>query len=314
MAGGSRGRWGARPHTHNNFPLTHISIMTTPFVTVNIMGGLGNQLFQLVHLLNYSIEYDIPFYLEKQPQERKDRPYYWDNFLKSMKPFLEEPGTTKGPRQDITEPGFHYSEPPHPSTTNQHQNIRFLGYYQSYKYFAKHTKQIIQMLNINSQREQVYHKFKNKYNFSTNPVSMHFRIGDYKTVGPGCHPITPITYYVEAIKYIQDQNNPIKQIIYFYESQDQEIIDQHINTLNKTYPNIEFIPIDHTIPDYEQMLIMSLCSNHIIPNSTFSWWGAYLNDNPNKIVTYSNTDNWFGPYIDKKNFDDLCPPNWTQIR
>ena len=126
------GAMGARPHTHFNFPITHISIMTTSFVTVNIMGGLGNQLFQLVHLLNYCIEYDLSFYLEKQPQERKDRPYYWDNFLKSMKPFLEEPGTTKGPRQDIMEPGFHYSEPPHPST-NQHQNIRFLGYYQSYK-------------------------------------------------------------------------------------------------------------------------------------------------------------------------------------
>jgi len=284
-------------------------------VTVNIMGGLGNQMFQLVHLLSYSIEHDLQFFLEKQVQQRKDRPYYWDNFLKSLKPFLEE---KKDHCQDIMESGFHYSEPPHPSTINQSQHqsqsIRFLGYYQSYKYFEKNAKQIIQMLHINSQREQVYHKYKNKYNFSTNPVSMHFRIGDYKTVGPGCHPITPITYYVEAIKYIQEQNNPIKQIIYFYESQDEEIIDQHIETLNKTYPNIEFIPIDHTIPDYEQMLIMSLCSHHIIPNSTFSWWGAYLNDNPNKIVTYSNTDNWFGPYIDKKNFDDMCPPNWTQIR
>ena len=57
-------------------------------ITTEIMGGLGNQLFQIFNLLSYSLTYKIPFYFENKPTTRKDRPHYWNNFLTPLKPFL----------------------------------------------------------------------------------------------------------------------------------------------------------------------------------------------------------------------------------
>ncbi|MFM8313149.1 MAG: alpha-1,2-fucosyltransferase [Deltaproteobacteria bacterium] len=58
------------------------------------------------------------------------------------------------------------------------------------------------------------------------------------------------------------------------------------------------------------MLLMSVCKDNIIANSSFSWWGAYFNSNPNKIVTYPSK--WFGP-IAGHDTRDLCPPEWNKI-
>ena len=65
------------------------------------------------------------------------------------------------------------------------------------------------------------------------------------------------------------------------------------------------------IPDWKQLLIMSICHHNIIANSTFSWWGAYFNTNPTKLVCYPNA--WFG--IKKQNYimNDLFPENWKKI-
>ena len=58
-------------------------------ITIEIMGGLGNQLFQIFALLSYSLKYKIPFYFELKQSNRTDRPFYWDNVLKSLRPFLK---------------------------------------------------------------------------------------------------------------------------------------------------------------------------------------------------------------------------------
>ena len=76
----------------------------------------------------------------------------------------------------------------------------------------------------------------------------------------------------------------------------------------KKITNIEIIVCDYNIPDYEQLLLMSLCSHNIIANSTFSWWGAYFNKNSNKIVCYPSI--WVGI---TDNTSDLFPKAWTKI-
>ncbi len=88
-------------------------------------------------------------------------------------------------------------------------------------------------------------------------------------------------------------------------------IDYYINSLNLV---LKQRPINNSvnnpIRDWEQMILMSLYSDNIIANSTFSWWSAYFNANPTKTVCYPST--WFGPNADHDTCD-LFPDDWTRI-
>ena len=74
--------------------------------------------------------------------------------------------------------------------------------------------------------------------------------------------------------------------------------------------DIQFHFVRDTIADWQQMLLMSVCDHNIIANSTFSWWGAYFNTNPQKVVCYPSV--WFGPGV-AHNTMDLCPESWAKI-
>jgi hypothetical protein len=86
---------------------------------------------------------------------------------------------------------------------------------------------------------------------------------------------------------------------------------QHINSLQNTFSH-QFIHVPELelMKDYEEMIFMSCCHHHIIANSSFSWWGAYFNSSPDKIVCYPKT--WFGPAL-PLNTKDLCPSEWIAI-
>jgi hypothetical protein len=109
-------------------------------------------------------------------------------------------------------------------------------------------------------------------------------------------------------------NAPVKiRVLYFCEQEDGEIVDQMIQTQFRDFRNIEFVKVDDEIEDWKQMLLMSLCDSHIIANSTFSWWGAYMNPCLTKTVTYPRQ--WFGPnlaHIDME-ASDLFPVDWIKI-
>jgi hypothetical protein len=68
----------------------------------------------------------------------------------------------------------------------------------------------------------------------------------------------------------------------------------------------------HQMADWEQILLMSGCTHHIIANSSFSWFGAYFNSNKDKIVCYPNV--WFCGSGSNIRVDDLFPPEWQKIK
>ena len=99
-------------------------------------------------------------------------------------------------------------------------------------------------------------------------------------------------------------------MLYFCEDADLPQVIDIIKQLKEVYPLVEFIRAPSDLEDWQQLLMMSCCQHNIIANSTFSWWGAYFNSNPEKIVC--SPAEWFGPKIDIK-MEDLLPEEWTTI-
>ena len=276
-------------------------------ITINVMGGLGNQLFQIFTLLSTSIETKQVFFFEKiLTSSRADRPFYWNSFLSRLSIFMKENIAINGV---FNEPHFHHVDITKLNFRHD-MNVKLIGYYQSYKYFDKNKALITRMIQVQEQR----HKMKEKSFFKnidfTNTVSLHFRIGDYAKLQQH-HPVMETSYYIKALNnMIKDTEKDDWKILYFYEKQDEHIVMEKISEIKENHPSLQFFPIDHELKDWEQLLCMSLCSHNIIANSTFSWWGAYLNDNENRVY-YPNK--WFGEAQGNKKVDDLFLPSWKKI-
>jgi len=144
--------------------------------------------------------------------------------------------------------------------------------------------------------------------FDKKTVSIHFRMGDYKKIRY-YHPIMNYEYFEGALTYIMERTDT-ERVLYFCEKEDNEEIDKIIGELKKTIKNCAFIRVTDNVEDWQQLLLMSACSHNIIANSSFSWWGAYLNTNPKKIVCYPEI--WFGPKA-PNDTSDLFPESWTKI-
>ena len=271
-------------------------------ISVILIGGLGNQLFQIFFIISYSLKHNINCCLPPKLSNESRTKTYWNSIFKNVKPKI---ANVSFPRHN--EQGFHYQEFPR---VNEH---RFNGFFQSWKYFSDYFDKIYDILDIKS--------FKNKYPVSKyvnteNSVvtSMHFRLGDYKIPAVNAaHNILHIDYYRKAIKTLIDKTHNSKQhvILYFCEKEDDNIVYTHINKLQVDFKNIKFVKTSNDLDDYEQMMLMSNCDNNIIANSSFSWWGAQFNRNLEKIVICPNE--WFGEKLKHYNIDDLFYDSYIRI-
>jgi hypothetical protein len=283
-------------------------------ISCQLLGGLGNQLFQIFTTIAYATKMRNPFvFLDKQQLNNglngsTIRYAYWDTFLSFLKPFLKKSDEMQS-MICIKEPGFEYTAIPEHFQLNY--GTMLVGYFQSPLYFDIYKDTILKLIHFNLKQTIVKAKCPLDYE---NTISMHFRLGDYKKL-PGFYPILPVEYYKNALLHmVQELPTPLagKQIsvLYFCEDDDHNDVIQTIMQLQQQFPIIAFKRASTEFQDWEQMIVMSLCQYNIIANSTFSWWGAYLNTNVCKIVCYP--DIWFGPKILHKT-TDLFPEDWTAI-
>lgn len=278
-------------------------------ISIFLQGGLGNQMFQIFAYLNFCIVTGDKIIIPKRKRdmfsaEGHPRGTYWETIFKKLKIFLTEDYSAIDKLPCYNEPFFHY----YPLAKYPDVEYKFRGYFQSYKYFIHTYEQIIDLLNIRKMQEII----KEKYGYFLNDetISMHFRIGDYKNIQDS-HPVLCNQYYINSLDaMIKKLNVDTLHVLVFFEKVDDKQIDIKIKILKKKYKNIKFIKVDYNIEDWEQLLLMSCCQHNIIANSSFSWWGAYLNDNKEKIVYYP--DVWFGKNL-KHNLKDLHPPSWIKI-
>lgn len=258
------------------------------YVVSNLMGGLGNSLFQIATGYSTSIRDKKEFFCNSNIPNNPHKPIssYFNNMLRNVK-FDDK----KINEINFTENGFGFKKIPFVDG-----NLRLTGYFQSEKYFKDNRDLILELfkIDINTQNflnKKYSHLFKNK------TCSVHVRRNDYVKL-QDYHTLLDVNYYRESIEIIRDDTH------YLIFSDDINWCKENLTFIK----NPIFIEGDL---DYQNLYLMSFCDNNIIANSSFSWWGAWLNKNKDKIVI--SPKNWFG--IKNKHLEtkDIYCENWMRI-
>lgn len=264
-------------------------------------GRLGNQMFQFASTYGIARKnnYDVSF-----PKENIYNPvieHFNDGISRKCifdipKVFTLNDSVIRSKNDintvdSIHEPVFHFMS----DFFNIPDNIDLRGYFQSEKYFDHVHEEVKQLFTFNSEIQQAADKLFPKVDTET--VSIHIRVGDYAEMQQ-FHPICSSEYYLEAANEFTDKD--YKFIIF---SDNIEYCKEHLFGYQT---NILYI--DNTNP-YVDLCLMSMCDHNIIANSSFSWWGAWLNKNTNKKVIAPKQ--WFGPaYQYSHNTKDLYCKGW----
>ena len=257
-------------------------------VSTNLIGGLGNMLFQIAAAYSVSIRDNKKLICDTKNMIIPKKSYieYIENIFRKI-----EFSDSLSYQITLQEQGFNYTIIP-----KVDKSLKLLGYYQSEKYFIDHKNEISSLFEIDNNTSSY---LQNKYSnlLKENTCSIHIRRGDYVHL-QNHHPLLSIDYYKEAIRIIGEDVN------YLIFSDD----------ISWCEINLDFIPNKTFITgnlDYQDLYLMSMCKNNIIANSSFSWWGAWLNNHENKIVV--SPKKWFGPAYSTYNTNDLYPQKWIKI-
>lgn len=258
------------------------------FITTKLMGGLGNYLFQIASTYSKSIDDNLNFILDinditivhSNPNNYKNNIFRKLNF----QPLNESYSHYK-------EPSFNYNAIP-----KFNNNTKMVGYFQSEKYFLNNQEKIFNIFSIDDLTNNL---LETKYGdiLNHNTCSIHVRRGDYVRLNQ-YHPPQSIEYYKESIKIIGEDSHYL-------------IFSDDINWCKE---NLSFIKNKTFIEgndDYQDLYLMSMCKNNIIANSSFSWWGAWLNKNEDKKIISPKL--WFGEKNKHLNCNDIYCKNWIMI-
>jgi hypothetical protein len=252
------------------------------------MGGLGNVLFQVAVSYAVSLRDDMELLIDSNNHYGAHNGIhtYKNNILRNFN-FSEKPLTLEG----YGERGHHFTEIP-----KFESDTKLIGYFQSEKYFIDFKDKILEAF---SPTIEILNNLYEKYGYilSGDVNSIHVRRGDYVGL-PNHHPLTPIEYYEKSVELLGSEN------FYLIFSDDIKWCMENFNFVkNKIFVN--------NLIDYEELYLMSLCKNNIIANSTFSWWGAWMNKNEAKKVIAPKI--WFGPSLYYHNTDDIYCDNWIKL-
>ena len=289
-------------------------------VISELAGGLGNQMFQyaagraLSARLNTTLLLDISGYAGYQLHNgfelnrifNIDAKIVGDEDLSQVlgiysrwRRFLKKPYLSLiRIKQFICEPHFHYwSEVNHLSG-----NCYLAGYWQSEKYFLGAVDQIKKEFTfkepLDCKNEEVATKISQE-----NSISLHVRRGDYvsSSLNLSIYESCSLDYYARSIDYIVKR---VPTPTFYIFSDDTSWATENLKI---NFPHV-YVDINRGKDSFKDMRLMSLCRHHIIANSSFSWWGAWLNSRVDKIVIAPKR--WFKSSLDTR---DLLPENWIKL-
>lgn len=296
-------------------------------IIVRLRGGLGNQLFQYAAgralASHRGVELKLDLYTYTRHPYRKFELGIFNidaaeatrgevhqftgsnpivRYLNKRNNYFRCPGV-------FAQPHYHF----YPDFFALPSNIYLSGYWQSEKYFDGIAElirgQVTPKTPLDSRNADLQKTMQTQHS-----VAVHVRRGDYSSSPySSFFGVLPETYYAEAIAAVKQRaGNPA---FYFF----SDDIAWCKSNFGKS--GAEFIGHNTGADAYKDMLLMASCKHNIIANSTFSWWGAWLNSNPEKVVIAPKQ--WFrSNFLDKKepvyasrvyNTGDLIPEMWTRL-
>lgn len=284
-------------------------------VIVKIIGGLGNQMFQYAYAKalqqkGYEVKIDISAFetyklhggyqldkynIDLNPSTKDENNEFYKNTLcsKVLRKFRIDFS------RRVKEKSLLFDN----QLLNIEDNNYIDGYFQNENYF-KNIKEIILKQFIINQKISDYSKdIENKIKKSQNSCSLHIRRGDFiNSTNISIHGVCALEYYKNAIKYLEE----IGHMNYFVFSDDIEWVKKNLPMGNAIYVN----SIEKRIP-HEDIYLMNLCIYNIIANSSFSWWGAWLNQNEKKVVLAPKR--WFADDSLESQSRNIVCESWVKV-
>lgn len=278
-----------------------------------LIGGIGNQMFQYACGLAVAQKHNVPLKLDLRgfDQQKLRRP--------SLHHFnISAPAAAPSELPDVAQIGSRlvrlwprwyrpkglkiirdYLTGFDGKVFSQGSNLYLDGYWQREKYFISVVDTIRREFTLRAALDPVNQNIVDSMG-QEQSVSVHVRRGDYlaNTLYATC----TLDYYRRAIDYLHARHSHLKLYIF---SDDPDWVQTN---LNANLP-LTFVTNNQGIDDYKDLILMSRCKHHIIANSSFSWWGAWLSTDPTGIVIAPNA--WYTKA--SMNTGDLVPENWIQL-
>jgi hypothetical protein len=258
---------------------------TITFKDLGQQGRLGNQLFQIATTVACACRRGVKVAFPK---------WEYSKYMLNEFPLLPADAVIT---HIYHEPTFEYypilidnAVELRPGTNPQNKITTLSGYFQSQKYFIEYTSVLRHLFSPN---EEVSNYLWNKYSellLNKTSCSVHVRRGDY--VNNNFYHQLDIDHYLRYMNYFYERN---KDTVFLIFSDD-------INWCKESFLNTPFnIKFIEGEIDYYDLVLMSWCNHHIIANSSFSWWGAWLNGKEDKQVIFPSK--WFGPACNHNHID-----------
>ncbi len=247
-------------------------------VTFKPLGRQGNFLFEFATAYSYALKHGLEFSMPSSTNDAKWNPIYF--------PHLIHPDYNPNAETVVIQEKtyFKFDELPFEESW-RNKNIVLDGYFQSYNYFDHNRDSIIKFLGFD------------QYEMADKLVSVQVRRGDYITLREK-HPEVTDQWYINAMKSFPTDY----KFIFF--SDDIEYCKQ-------AFGNLENVSFSNGKSEMEDLIMMSQCSDQICSASTFSWWGAYLNRNPNKRVIMPKQ--WMTLEHSNEWTEEIVMKNWDRV-
>lgn len=294
-------------------------------IVTNIIGGLGNQMFQYAFGRAASLFYSCPLYLDLQSFDDYRRHQGFElsrvfglhvpiadhkvlcNVLGILKPKLLRTLVQQYPLRFLRGKRF-VCEP----VNGDIVDVKFIrppcymsGYWQAETYFQKFESQIRADFRFPTDGSSENYQLSERI-VSCNAVSLHVRRGDYASDARtlATHGLCSMEYYNSAIDYICKRT---EKPVFFVFSDDDKWAKANL----QIDPPVHYITHNRGPSSFQDMRLMHLCRHHIIANSSFSWWGAWLNSSSEKIVIAP--ERWFADPRLKSQGDRITPKDWVRL-